>query len=151
MSVSLKCGESILKPASVQRQISLFTTAFDTWPNPRVEACTPEEKKEVMQFVARDALYLTPLGIQELAAAEAELLAKAQQADSTTCGPCPNGGSQCLKRITVEGRPIVDLSEVDIISVQAEVQQPGNVQGIRIDFNYKLRGIVKVFCDPCDC
>lgn len=146
MSVSLKCGEFLHKDFQVTRQISLELATIP-WPTPRFENAPPDVKKEILQFLAKDALCLTTLGIQELDAGEAEL-ARLAEADGTACGPCVNGG-ECPRVVSHVGSSTIKNEEIDVISVQG-VTRPG-FTGIRIDFSYKLGRTFKFLCNDAGC
>lgn len=145
-NISVKCGESIDRPYSIVREFDIFAP-IGPWPDPRWLELPVDEQLEHLQFVARDALYLQALGVQELQAADLELLAKAQNDGSVTCGPCPQGG-QCSKTCTFTRQPTIDLSEIEIITA-FPATLPNGTQGVHLEFTYKLRAIVNVACNPC--
>lgn len=137
MTISLRCGDTLTRGFQTRRQASLHV--------PGVHLTLTDEQKVQL---ALDALYLTSLGAEELEAAEKELLALAER-EGIECGPCPNGANRCEIKFSIDGR--TTAGNIDVISVMFEIVQPGNVQGMRITFNYTLKGAVKIACDPCNC
>jgi hypothetical protein len=151
--ISLKCGEGINKVYSTTDQLSLVYDIGMPLPNSRFEALSEEEKKEFLQFIARDALHLTPAGTQALEALEDRLDAIALNDTGVACGPC-EGEGECTKTVsprqplTTRDRYVV--GEIDVISYATEAGPTGNPV-VRLTFNVTLSCMYWVFCDPCNC
>lgn len=144
MSISLRCGESIYKSLEVNRQVALEKRT-PPWPTPEFLAGSPEKRKQILEALARDALFATVGGLEELDAAKAELKRMAEN-DGTACGPCQNGGV-CPLVINTVGRE--DVQGFDVIMV-VPISRPDFV-GVQITFNYKVEWGFRFTCNDQGC
>lgn len=148
--ISLKCGEGIDKVYSTTKELSLVANIGMPLPNPRFDGLTEEQKKEYLQFIARDAIYLTTAGTQALEALEAELDAIALNDTGVACGPCEQGPGECTKTVSnrapLTTRPRYVLGNIEVTSYANAPD--GSVQ---LTFNVTLSCLYWVFCDPCNC